>query len=195
MYPMQWVEVDNNAHQRRNTDNTTVPPRCKSRMVGCGNFATEGVRIDSPASDVDSHRIVCCWCAQDHVSIHACDFGLEIDSLLLYRVPAGGMPEEGISGGAIWASCVPIDGTKDAGRGLWFRVKETCQASGFSLNQILPTPCTLRRDGSEIIAVVAANVDDLLYGYFPEGEEGMNSKLRQLLVGQERMWYFQILWQ
>ena len=31
-------------------------------------------RTDSPAGDVDSHNIVCSWCAQAHVSTHACDF-------------------------------------------------------------------------------------------------------------------------
>ena len=45
------------------------------RLVGCGNFETpEGLRTDSPAGDVGSHNIVCSWCAQAHVSIHACDF-------------------------------------------------------------------------------------------------------------------------
>ena len=35
---------------------------------------TDGVRTDSPAGDVDSHNIVCSWCAQAYVTIHACDF-------------------------------------------------------------------------------------------------------------------------
>ena len=48
---------------------------------------------------------------------------------------------------------------------------------------------------ADSVHVAAPNVDDLLYGYLPEGAEGMNSKLRQLLVDQERMWYFQFLWQ
>ena len=34
----------------------------------------QGLRTDTPAGDVDSHNIVCSWCAQAHVPIHACDF-------------------------------------------------------------------------------------------------------------------------
>ena len=112
-----------NAHLRKDDDYVSVLANYKSRLVGCGNFAnTEGLRTDSPAGDVDSHNIVCSWCAQAHVSIHACDFtngyfqGQEIDRILLYRIPAEGIPEEGIAGGAILASRVPSYGTKDAGR-------------------------------------------------------------------------------
>ena len=36
-------------------------------------FTEEHLRTDSPAGDVDSHNIVCSWCAQAHVSIHARD--------------------------------------------------------------------------------------------------------------------------
>ena len=33
--------------------------------------------------------------------------------------------------------------------------------------------------------MVSSNVDDLLYGYLPEGAEAMNSVLQQFLVGKE----------
>ena len=55
----------------------------------------------------DSHSIVSSWCAQAHASFHACDFtngyfqGQEIDRILLCRIPAEGIPEEGIADGAI----------------------------------------------------------------------------------------------
>ena len=40
-----------------------------------GNFqTTEGLRTDSPAGGVDSHNVVCSWCAQAHVTIHSCVF-------------------------------------------------------------------------------------------------------------------------
>ena len=137
IYPMQWIEVDENAHLRRDNDYVSVPAKYKSRLVGCGNFeATEGLGTDSPAGDVDSHNIVCSWCAQAHVSIHACDFTngycqwQEIDRSLLYRIPAEGIPEKEIAGGAILASRVPIYGTKDA-RGLWLRLKNTCKQFNF----------------------------------------------------------------
>ena len=86
IYPMQWIEVDKNAHLRRDDDYVTVFAKYKGRLVGCGNFkTTEGLRTDSPSGAVDSNNIICSWCAQAHVSTHACDFtngyfqGQEID--------------------------------------------------------------------------------------------------------------------
>ena len=76
-------------------------------------------------------------CTQAHVCIHACDFttgyfsGEEIDWILLYRTPAEGIPEEGLAGGAIFASRVLIYGTNDEGRGLWLRLKDTCKQFNF----------------------------------------------------------------
>ena len=184
--------IQTKAYLRRDSDSVSVLAKYQSRLVGCGNFeTTEGLRTDSSARDVDSHNIVCSWCAQAHVSIHSCDFtngyfqGQEVDRVLLYRMPAEGIPEEGIAGGEILASRVPICGTKDAGRGLWLRMKYMCKQFKFSLNQILPTLFTLRDYESNIIAVMSSNVDNLLYGYLPEGIEAMNSVLQQFLVGKE----------
>ena len=159
--------------------------KCQSRLVGCGNFeTTEGLRTDSSARDVDSHNIVCSWCAHK-----------KLIEILLYRMPAEGIPEEGIAGGEILASRVPNYGTKDAGRGLWLRLKYMCKHSKFSLNQILPTLFTLRDDESNIIAVMSSNVDDLLYGYLPEGIEAMNSVLQQFLEDKEEHGTFRFCWE
>ena len=60
---------------------------------------------------------------QAHVSIHSCGFrngyfqGQGIDRILLYRIPAESIPEEGFASGDMLASRVPAYGTKDAGRG------------------------------------------------------------------------------
>ena len=42
------------------------------------------------------------------------------------------------------------------------------------------------------MAVMSSNVDDLLYGYLPEGAEAMNSVLQQFLVGKEEHDTFRI---
>ena len=58
--PMKWVDTDKNAHLRKDKGYVSVPANHKSRLVGCGNFeTTEGLRMDSPAGDVDSHNRVC----------------------------------------------------------------------------------------------------------------------------------------
>ena len=98
---MQWVETDKNAHKRRY--GTYVEPDLKSRLVGCSNFEDqEGLRTDSPASDVDAHNIVFSWCASNKVNIKSADIrnaylqGEEVDRIILYKFPRGGIPEEGI---------------------------------------------------------------------------------------------------
>ena len=79
IYPMKWVDTNKNAHLRRDTEYVPVPST---------------IRTDSPAGDVDSHSIVCSWCAQAHVSNRSCDFtnghsqGQEFDRILLFRIPA-----------------------------------------------------------------------------------------------------------
>ena len=50
---------------------------------------------------------------------------------MLYRIPAEGIPEEGIEGGEMLASRVPVHGTQDTGRGLWLRLKNTCKQFKF----------------------------------------------------------------
>ena len=74
--------------------------RFKSRLVGCGNFEdAEGLRTDSPAGDVDTHNIVFSWCAANKVRIKCADIsnsylqGKEVDRIILYRIPKGGIPE------------------------------------------------------------------------------------------------------
>ena len=61
------------------------------------------------------------------------------DRVILYRVPKGGIPEQGIEDCAVLAARVPIYGTKDAGRGVWLKFKEVGIESGYTLNRILPT--------------------------------------------------------
>ena len=98
---MQWIETDKNAHKRR--DGHHVKPELKSRRVGCGNFEeTDGLRTDSPTADVDAHNLVFSWCASNKVKIRSADIrsaylqGKQNDRVILYRIPKGGIPDEGI---------------------------------------------------------------------------------------------------
>ena len=169
IYPRQRIEVDKNAHLRRDYDHVSVPAKYKSRLVGRGNFeTTDGLRTDSPAGDVDSCNVVCSCCAQAHVFIRECDFTngyfqeQETDGILLHRIPAEGVPQEGIAGEAILASHVPVSGNEDAGRGLCVAsIEEHRQRVQCSLNQILPTLFTLRNEESKIVAVMSSNTDDI----------------------------------
>ena len=102
--------------------------------------------------------------------------GREVDRLILYRIPKGGIPEEGIEEGTVIAARVPIYGTKDAGRGFWLRLKEVVTEQGCVLNMILPTMFTLREKG-KIVSALSSNVDDLLYGSLPGYEKAIQKIL------------------
>ena len=191
IYPMKWVDTDKNASLRRDNDCGSVPAKYMSRLVSCSNFeTTEGLRTDSPAGDVDSQKIVCSWCAQAHVSTHACDFtigyfqGQEIDRILLYRIPAEGIPEEGIAGGEILASRVLVHGTKDAGRGLWLRLKNTCKHFKISLNS------------ADSVHASKRGIKNLCFDVFECGRLAvwLSLGVATILGWQRRTRYLQVLW-
>ena len=84
----------------------------------------DGLRTDSPAGDVwirtmsfvvGAHRPTSPFILATFTNGYQ---GQEIDRIFLYRIPAEGIPEDGIAGGEILPSRVPVDGTKDAGLGL-----------------------------------------------------------------------------
>ena len=184
--PMQWVETDKNGFKRRH--DKSIPPDLKSRLVGCGNFEeTDGLRTDSPTGDVDAHNLVFSWCASNKVKIRSADIksaylqGKQNDRIILYRIPKGGIPEEGIAEGDVLAARVPIYGTKDAGRGFWLRLKEVAEGAGYKLNKILPTMFALR-DNEKIVGVMTSNVDDLLYGSLEGYEDSMKKILETFSV-------------
>ena len=179
---MQWIETDKNAHKRR--DDKHVKIDLESRLVGCGNFEdTDGLRTDSPTGDVDAHNLVFSWCASNKVKIHSADIssaylqGKQNDRVILYRIPKGGIPGEGIEEGSVIAARVPIYGTKDAGRGFWLRLKDVTLEKGYTLNKILPTMFSLRDTDNKIAGVMYSNVDDLLHGNLP----GHGTQMKEIL--------------
>ena len=63
--PMQRVDTDGNSHLRGDNEYVRVPAKHKCRTTGhADSETTEGLRADLPAGNVDSHKIVCRWCAQ-----------------------------------------------------------------------------------------------------------------------------------
>ena len=60
------------------------------------------------------------------------------------------------------AARVPIDGTKDAGRGFWLKLKDVVTKAGFELHQIITSSFALTNPAGEIVAMMSSNVDDIL---------------------------------
>ena len=161
-------------------------------MVGCGNFEdTEGLRTDSPTADVEAHNLVFSFCAAKKVKVRVGDVqnsylqGQEVDRIILYRIPKGGIPECGIAEGTVVAVRVLIYGTKDAGRGFWLKLKDVVTKAGFKLNQIITSLFALTNSAGEIVAMLSSNVDDVLYGFLPEAQEAITAIFDAFKFGTE----------
>ena len=94
-------------------------PDCDDDTVYNWNYEeTDGLRTDSPAGDVDAHNIVFSWCAAHKVRIKSADIsntslhGKEVDRIILYKIPKGGIPERDIPEGTVLAARVPIYGRR-----------------------------------------------------------------------------------
>ena len=201
--PLQWIDTDKNEHTRESDRKAGKKHDIehKSRMVVCGQLERcDGLRTDSPTGDVDAHNLVFSWCASNKVHVKSADIssaylqGKQNDRVILYRIPKGGIPEEGVQEGDVIAARVPIYGTKDAGRGFWLRLKEVVTDKGYNLNRILPTMFTMI-DNSKIVGVMSSNVDDLLYGSLPGYEKAMDEILDTFSVRERNSAPFSILWQ
>lgn len=96
--------------------------------------------------------------------------------MILHQIPKGGLPEEGIKEGTVFAARVPLYGTKDAGRRFWLRFKEIAQHHYYTLNIILPAMSSLQ-DNGKIVGVMSSNANDLLYGSLPGYESAVDEIL------------------
>ena len=124
--PTQWIEIDKK-HLRR-PGGPNVSPKYKSRLVVCGDLDEDlGIRTDSPTCELEGLRLIMSWAASmgrrlKCADITSADFqGHELDRLMILKPPSdglGGVPE----GGAIIAR-MPVYGTRDAGRGLWKKIR------------------------------------------------------------------------
>ena len=92
--PSKWVDTVKNIHEQH-TENFV--PEFKSRLVSCGNFeADDGIRTDSPTSDLETHAMVCAFAACEGVPTQSSDIknayyqALPIDRIILMRQPRGG---------------------------------------------------------------------------------------------------------
>ena len=79
---------------------------------------------------------------------------------------------------------VPIYGTKDAGRGLWRRIRKVLISSGFKENFVMNALYSYAVNGI-VEAVVATHVDDLIYAYSPKAETQMAAVKKELIFGTE----------
>ena len=77
---------------------------------------------------------------------------------------------------------VPIYGTRDAGRGLWRRIRKVLIATGFQDHFIMSALYSTARDGIVMI-LLASHVDDIIWACDPEAGFAIDAIKKQLKFG------------
>ena len=108
----------------------------RSRLVARGDLSKVWARSDSPTADKEAVFIVISFAACRGLAIETGDLengyfqGERLQKPLVLKQPAGGVPEPGILPDDRLLAFVPIYGTKDAGRGLWRRLRAVFMSLG-----------------------------------------------------------------
>ena len=183
--PSKWVHVDKHDHLIGTAGYT---PKFKSRMVSCGNFEhSEGLRSDSPTSDLETHHVVAAWSASHGTPLQSADItsayfqAQPLDRVLLMRQPRGGLP--GVDPTALLLIRVPIYGLCDSGRGFWMRLDGEAKAAGFTPSKIYPSFYFCLNEKKKTVAVLTTHVDDLLFSSLPEGNHVVEKLLSRFEIG------------
>ena len=183
--PSKWVDVDKHDHLIGTAGYT---PKFKSRMVSCGNFEhSEGLRSDSPTSDLETHHVVAAWSASHGTPLQSADItsayfqAQPLDRVLLMRQPRGGLP--GVDPTALLLIRVPIYGLCDSGRGFWMRLDGEAKAAGFTPSKIYPSFYFCLNEKKKTVAVLTTHVDDLLFSSLPEGNHVVEKLLSRFEIG------------
>ena len=158
-----------------------------------GNFEfAEGLRSDSPTAATDIHLLICAWASCHGAWLHSVDVasayfqGRPLDRVVLMSQPRGELP--GVDPDALLLIRVPIYGLTDSGRGFWVRPDgDTTKDCGLKASMIFPALYySLGSDGS-CVALLASNVDDLLFTYLPEGGGTIKKFLQKFELGSQEV--------
>ena len=101
---------------------------------------------------------------------------------LILRQPEGGLPDPDAKPGDRMLCFVPIYGTRDAGRGLWRRIRKVLISLGCVENYILPALYSYAVDGV-IMVMLTSHVDDILWAADPAAESVIDAIKQELKFG------------
>ena len=183
MVPTQWIEIDKNEHLRR-PGGPPVAPQYKSRLVVRGDLEESlGIRTDSPTCELEGLRLIISWAAGTRRTLKCADItsayfqGQELDRLMLLKPPPDGL--EGVPDGGALIARMPVYGTRDAGRGLWKKIRQRFKAHGLRENRIMPALFSLSNDKNEITCMIGTHVDDILWAADDESQKIIDSVLAE----------------
>ena len=187
--PSQWIELDKNEALRVESGEH-LDPKMKSRLVARGDMSTVFARTDSPTADKESVFLVISFAASRRLILEGADLlngyfqGEQLSKPLLLRQPPGGVPEPGAKYDDRIICFVPIYGTKDAGRGLYRRVRKIFIKHGLHENMVLNALYSFSVDGVVMI-LCATHVDDWLFAVEPAYRDKWEEIKKELAFGSE----------
>ena len=145
------------------------------------------MRTDSPTCDIEGLNIVLSWVSCERLTVKSGDItnayfqGCPLERLILMRQPHGGVPDIDISADTMFVARVPKNGTCDAGRGFWKKLRHYLLGTGLKENAVIRALYIYQEDG-EPKSVLATHVDDMLWATKP----GYEDRVQQLLDRSSR---------
>ena len=191
--PTQWIETDKNAALRV-PGGPELEEKLKSRLVGRGDLEDVDVRSDSPTCETEATNLICSFAASRKLVIKCADItnayfqGEELDRLLLFKQPKGGLP--GVPEGACMIARVPVYGTKDAGRGFWKRLRTVITTAGFRENYVMRALYHYTNEEGRILAMMGTHVDDVFWANEPVIDHLIDKVLNEFNVGKKEQGNF-----
>ena len=142
--PSQFIITDKNEHMiaqaRNEKERVAIQKKIKARLVARGDLQHIFGRTDSPTADKEGMFIVFPFASSRNLKIRSADLdhgyfqGERLSKPVIMRQPKEGIPD--MPPDARILSWVPVYGTKDAGRGLWRRMRSVFLGKGFVENLI-----------------------------------------------------------
>ncbi len=201
--PMQWLEVDKNEKRRKESKKKDIKPDVKGRMVARGDLSRVFNRSDSPTAEKECTFILFSFAAARRLRVQIGDLdhgyfqGEKRSRPHVLKQPPGGVPDDAVKSDDMLLAVAPIYGTRDAGRGLWKRIRVVLVAEGMVENFMFAALYTYSMNGV-ILLMMATHVDDCIWAMEPEMEEGDGgtSQPRQVttLVRHVGVPQSQVLW-
>ena len=145
--PLQWVDIDKKEHKRRE-GGPHVAPLFKSRLVSRGDLEeTTGVRTDSPTCDIEGLNILLSWVSCKRLTVKSGGItngyfqGCPLERFIVMNQPPGGVPDVDISADTMFVARVPKNGTCDAGRGFWTKLRHDILSTELKENAVIRALC------------------------------------------------------
>eukprot|EP00959_Pyramimonas_sp_CCMP1952_P129333 2704438-Pyramimonas_sp.AAC.1 len=124
----QWIEINKNERLHR-PGGPPVAPQYKSRLAVRGDSEESlGILADSLTCGLEGLRLIASWAAGTKKTLKCADIasayfqGQEFDRFMLLKPPPDGV--EGVPGGGALIARMPVHGARDAGRGLWQKIRK-----------------------------------------------------------------------